>query len=165
MPKKRGRKKRTAAEIQHNETGNYPTIKAKPKKKVLETKKPDKFKPGNTFEEKEDKSLKVGVIELKPDPLKVETPYSKISPTMIKKTEIKNYPIPERPVKYMDVVEVINSDKILSIGKNQKCPTTHQLHLLTRQIDAEMRMLLRRGKFDDTDMISITYRVHKRINK
>jgi len=65
----------------------------------------------------------------------------------------------DQPVKCVDPTKHIKSVKSLPLGKQQKRPTSHQLHTLTRQIDAEMRMLLKRGRFDDAQAIAVAYRV------
>lgn len=78
-------------------------------------------------------------------------------PKKKKKTEVA-----EKPVRSTSAVTVTLSDKKLRIEKNQKRPTFHQLHILTRLIDAEMRMLLRKGHFDDMDVLSVSYRIEKR---
>lgn len=68
----------------------------------------------------------------------------------------------EKPVHSTSALTITISDRELRIEKNQKRPTTHQLHLLTRLINAEMRMLLRKGYFDDMERLSVSYRVEKR---
>ena len=66
------------------------------------------------------------------------------------------------PVHSTSAVIVTLSDRKMTVQKNQKRPTVHQLHLFTRLIDAEIRMLLRKGYFDDMDVLSVSYRIEKR---
>lgn len=85
--------------------------------------------------------------------------YGKSVPEFVKELEddIDSALPPEALVKAQVDMQGLDSMKKLIVGKNQKRPTTHQIHMFTRQIDAEMRMMLKRGVFDDAKEISLVY--------
>ena len=96
-------------------------------------------------------------IKIKKSEIKYEWP----TPTKITRKYIED----EKSVQTTSAVIMTISDRNLTIQKNQKRPTSHQLHLFTRLIYAEMRMLLRKGNFNNAETISVSYRIEKRSKK